>query len=443
LLEQRTDERFYDRWESTPEVEREHVIRTRLEEYVTFAREHVPCYRERLERYDPKSPHPLAEVPVLHSTEFRQLVPPVSRALCSSRKNDFTVFQSGGTTGIPKSTLFSHAELDGLDLPNARGYFAVGLTAEDRVANFFAVGSLYMTFVHINRMMQQYGCMNFPFSNHCAPDFVHTVTKLFDINCFTGIASVVLGQLRALSELGLEGIRIEKIYYGGERLYDADKEEIRRKFGTEIIHTAGYGTIDSWYIGYQCAQCPTDVLHAHDDQTFIEIVDEETGKHVEPGEPGMLYATAFPRRLTPVVRYRVGDLATWVAEPCACGRTTPRFRLMGRGDDVLRIGYDSVDYNAVQAAVSRVPGLSGTVQMEKEREAGRDRLVLRVETELDEPRFEEARARLHAELVGRRPALREFLQKGTVWPIRIELLTPGAIPRNTRTGKLIRVIDVV
>ena len=52
----------------------------------------------------------------------------------------------------------------------------------------------------------------------------------------------------------------------------------------------------------------------------------------------MLYATALPRRLTPIVRYRVGDRARWLGCRCACGRTTPLFELLGRGDDILRIG---------------------------------------------------------------------------------------------------------
>ena len=300
-----------------------------------------------------------------------------------------------------------------------------------------------MTFVHINRALQQYGCMNFPFSNHTPPDFVHTVVKLFNINCLTGIASVVLNCLRHMSEAGTEEIEIEKIFYGGERLYENDKQEIREKFGTKIIASAGYGTVDSWYLGYQCLDCPTDVMHAHDDQAFIEIVDEDTGIAARPGEAGMLYATAFPRRLTPVVRYRVGDRAKWLPEPCRCGRTTPLFQLLGRGDDVLRIGYDSIDYDSVQTAVSKVRGLLGTIQMQKQRDAGRDRLILRVETELPPESYPYKAAELESAMVSERPSFRDFVVKGTVWPLRVELLRPGTLPRNPRTGKLIRVIDSI
>lgn len=441
FYEQKSRGRFYDSWECLIEEKRRIFIEENLDSYIHFAADSSRFYWERLSRYEKGATHPLKHVPVLTSDELRTLLPPQSDVMVAGGVKDYTVFQSGGTTGMPKTTLFSHAELERLNLPNARGFFAAGLVPEDRVANLFAVGGLYMTFIHINRMLQQYGCMNFPFSNHAPVDFIHMVTQQFKINCFTGIASVVMNALRKMTEAGGHGIQIEKVYYGGEHLYEADKREIQEKFGTKVILAPGYGTVDTWYLGYQCIECPTGVFHAHDDEVYIEMVNEDSGEHCDVGEIGMLYATAFPRRITPMVRYRVGDRAKWLKQLCSCGRTTPLFKLLGRGDDVLRIGYDSIDYNAIQDAVLKVPGFSGQVQMEKRRERGKDRLILRVETELEPSEHEKARCAFEALLMEARPALREFLQKSIVWPLTIELLTPASLPRNPRTGKLLRVID--
>jgi phenylacetate-coenzyme A ligase PaaK-like adenylate-forming protein len=434
---------FYDAWECLPAEARAAAIRLRLDDYVRYARERVPFYRDRLSAYDAAAEHPLAGVPVLESAALRELLPPQSGALLARPDVPYNVFQSGGTTGHPKTTLFSHDELDGLTLPNARGFYALGLSREDRVCNLFAVGGLYMTFIHINRMLQEYGCMNFPFSNHTPVDFVHGVVRLFSINCIAGITSIALACLRGMADLGLDGIRIEKLFTGGEHIYEADARDVRERFGTRLIAAPGYGTVDTWYIGYQCLSCPLGVFHAHDDQTYTEIVNEETLAHCPPGEAGSLYATPFPRRLTPVVRYRVGDRASWIAQPCPCGRTTPRFRLLGRADDVLRIGFDSVDYAYVQEKVLAIRSLSGTVQMKKEREAGRDRLVVRVETAADPGEHAALAAALTAAIVEGRPSLRHFIHEGTVWPVRVEVLAPGALERNPRTGKLARVVDAL
>jgi len=156
----------------------------------------------------------------------------------------------------------------------------------------------------------------------------------------------------------------------------------------------------------------------------------------------MLYATPFPRRLTPILRYRVGDKALWLGDSCACGRTTPLFKLLGRGDDVLRIGFDSVDYEHFQGVAAKVKGLMATAQMEKRRLRGKDLLILRVESEA-RPRVRAAlAARLAREFVTGRPTLEKLIAAKTVWPVRVEIVEPGAIARNARTGKLIRVRDL-
>ncbi|MEL6543513.1 MAG: CoF synthetase, partial [Myxococcota bacterium] len=201
-------------------------------------------------------------------------------------------------------------------------------------------------------------------------------------------------------------------------------------------------------IGYQCAECPRGVFHAHDDQTYIEIVDEE-GKPCEPGEVGDILVTPFARRLAPTVRFRVGDRARWLDDPCSCGRTTPRFELLGRGDDTLRIGYDSVDYGFVQELVADLQkrygtsALSGAVQIQKHRREGRDLLRVCIESNASGDSRTEIIEALHARLLAQRPSLRQFVEKETIWSPEIELSAPGSLERNPRTGKLRRVIDSI
>lgn len=436
---------FYDSFESLPRRQMDDLVRGRLHEIIELAESSTPFYQARLETYDAQSEHPLLNIPVLEAADLRGVNLPESRALLSDQQaNDFTVFQSGGTTGSPKTTLFTYEEMEEINFCNARGFYATGMKPTDRVANFWAVGGLYMTFIHMNRMMMEYGCQNFPFSNHTPAEFVYNVCQQFDVNCFSGIASVVLNNLRQMEELFPEApYQVEKVYYGGEHLYPADRQELKEKYGVQKILAPGYGTVDTWYIGYQCLDTKPGHFHTHEDQCYVEIIDEETGQPCAPGETGMLYATPLLRRLTPIIRYRVGDLARWNKEACQCGRMTKVFELLGRGDDQLRIGYDSVDYSFVQNVVLKVPGLSGSIQMQKERRQGKDQLALRIETDLPTAQYSESIQRLDALFMKERPSFSEFVKKGTVWPLKIELLAKGSLPRNSRTGKLMRVKDVL
>jgi len=434
---------FYDPYEALPQGEREVIMRARLKEILIYARENSPFYRERLAQADLNSANPLKNVPYLIAQNLRDNLPPVNRNLLTSLDNGFTVFQSGGTTGIPKTSLFTHEELEIINRCNARGFFGVGLTEHDRVANLWAVGGLYMTFVHMNRCLQQYGCMSFPFSNQTPVDFVKTVTELFNINCFSGITSVVLNALREMDQKDRGKIKIEKVFFGGEHIYDADRNELQDRFGVKVIKAPGYGTVDSWYLGYQCQNTTNGIFHAFDDMVHLEMLDEETGAEVPRGEVGMLFTTVFVRKLTPIIRFRVGDKARWLKEPCPCGRTTPLFELLGRGDDVLRIGYDSVDYNSVQALLATISGASGRLQMEKQRKDGKDLLILRIETDAPANKHAEMSKELDHKFIEARPSFREFMKKGTIWPLQIEWLAEGKLPQNSRTGKLVRIIDAI
>ncbi|MCK5582483.1 MAG: hypothetical protein KAI33_01765, partial [Elusimicrobiales bacterium] len=135
--------------------------------------------------------------------------------------------------------------------------------------------------------------------------------------------------------------------------------------------------------------------------------------------------------------------AIWLKEKCSCGRTTPVFKLLGRSDDTLRIGFDSIDYEYMQKAVGKTGKLSSSVQMEKIREAGRDRLIVRAETNAPQAEYAEIAKLLENEIMKNRDTLRESILNGAVRPLKIEILKYGDIARNPRTGKLTRVIDAL
>ena len=69
----------------------------------------------------------------------------------------------------------------------------------------------------------------------------------------------------------------------------------------------------------------------------IELVDPDSGAALpwREGATGELVYTAFDREATPLVRYRSRDHALVTGIGCACGRTSPRMRCIGRTDDML------------------------------------------------------------------------------------------------------------
>lgn len=82
-----------------------------------------------------------------------------------------------------------------------------------------------------------------------------------------------------------------------------------------------YGSVESWAVAGNGPDCGRNVFHPLRHQ-YVELLDGE-----------LLVSTLHERAITPVLRYRTGDIGEFVQ--CPCGSPTPGVRLLGRLDDVL------------------------------------------------------------------------------------------------------------
>ncbi|MFN3432132.1 MAG: phenylacetate--CoA ligase family protein [Candidatus Sericytochromatia bacterium] len=416
------------------------LVDEKLTALVALAKARSPFYQARLAGLDVNGRADLAHVPVLDKDAWMAASPPHSESTLTRPLGGAYIFRSGGSTGEPKFSAFAGEEFRAFVSLFLRSYHAVGLRPGDRVANLFACGSLYASFVFVNRMLEEMGTLNFPFTAATSPEAVARHVKLFGINTLVGFPSWIL---QVAEVLVAEGLTIEKVFYAGEHLYDEERRYLREQLGVTVIGSAGYAAVDTGLIGYQCAQGEGSVHHVLADHTHLEIVNPDTHAPVGPGEDGLLLVTNLDRALQPVIRYNIGDLGRWVEGDCACGRTAPRFELLRRGDDVLRIGYANVTYDEVARAFATVPELTSTIQMVKEREERRDRLRFRIEVR--EPDGIDAAVmgdRLTAALSAAKPDVGKLLAAGYLHPIAYEFLPLGAIPRLPVTGKFKRTLDL-
>ena len=69
----------------------------------------------------------------------------------------------------------------------------------------------------------------------------------------------------------------------------------------------------------------------------VELIDPATGARIpwRDGAEGEAVYTTFEREATPALRYRSADHVVVMSTSCACGRTSPKIRCIGRTDDML------------------------------------------------------------------------------------------------------------
>jgi phenylacetate-CoA ligase/benzoylacetate-CoA ligase len=88
---------------------------------------------------------------------------------------------------------------------------------------------------------------------------------------------------------------------------------------------------------------------------IVELVDPGTGARLPwaDGARGEAVYTTFDRDATPVLRYRSADHLEVTGTRCACGRTSPKVRCLGRADDMLVYRTMNVYPSAIRDVVLR------------------------------------------------------------------------------------------
>jgi phenylacetate-CoA ligase len=111
----------------------------------------------------------------------------------------------------------------------------------------------------------------------------------------------------------------------GELLDRTTRDRISGELGADVFET--YGVSEVGGIAWECPS--RSGYHLNSDSSIIELLQD--GEHVAEGESGEVCVTNLWRKPTPLIRYRVGDMASYLGDDCSCGRGLPLIKnLQGR-----------------------------------------------------------------------------------------------------------------
>jgi len=220
-------------------------------------------------------------------------------------------------------------------------------------------------------------------------------------------------------------------------LYDDQIRLLKTAFPGVVANSIGYASVDGGHLGYfDCNRCSNFEHMPFKNSSIVEIIDPETSEPItELGKPGLLIYTNLTRKLMPIIRYPVGDMACWVDRD-------GRFKLKGRSDIGARIGPVTLGRDDV-VAVIKASGLEAnisTFQMIIDHIDGLDRLTLRVVYRGKAPAASVERTILDS-LYTERSMLNTSVQQRVMAPVRIDLIGHEDLIINDRTGKMRIVID--
>ena len=101
-------------------------------------------------------------------------------------------------------------------------------------------------------------------------------------------------------------------------LTDTMRKTIEDVFNSDVFNSYGSREIQT-----MAFECPTHSgLHVMAPLVYFEILNKD-GNDTMPGEIGEVVLTPFFNYAMPLIRYRIGDMASWSREQCLCGRNWP------------------------------------------------------------------------------------------------------------------------
>lgn len=411
----------------------------KLNELVQFVRKSSPFYGE-LYMDLPNDIDDISALPVMDHTAFWAANTISGNRVLTAPLTEAVILKTGGTTGAPKFACYTRGEWDDFVSDIGQGMVKNGLRHGHRVANLFYGGELYASFLLWQDSLTAITADNvrLPMGGSASPDSVYTVLRDFQAQVTCSTPTTICRVAGHMLEQGVQLPSVELVFFAGEPVFDDQRRLLAAAFPNAEICAAVYGSTDAGLIGRPMRGPDQRMFLAPDRDAILEIVDDTTGEPIrEPGRSGRLLKTDLRRRLMPVLRYPVGDRAEWVDYERGL------FRLQGRHAEGVRVGPVSLYTEDFRRIVSEVDADGAIIghQLVQRRSGGRDSLLIRLAARPDYLGTEAFAEALLAELHASRPMIRQTVAAGMIEPVTVEWRRYNELEVNSRSGKLMPVID--
>src|SRR5262245_6727801 len=319
---------------------------------------HSPFYRRLFARHrvDPATISHPAELGELFTTPQDLLDHPAEDFLCGPPQ---VLYETSGTSRRRKTIYYSHAEVEAATSLMAVGLYHVGIRPSDRVIStsdyhYWSGGPWFA------RAVTRLGAFG-AFPGKIPPEEVYRRLAEHRYDVLIGDVSWIL-RLTELARAQGPVPPLRLIVGASEGLPRRSREFIEAVWGARMFMCYGWTEGAG---GMECGGGPG--YHLNEFSFIFEIVDQDADGN------GDVVFTTLDRTTMPLIRYRVGDVARLLPDPCDCGIVTRRLSpLLGRSDEIVMLGGEGVDPTLFEAILSEVPQVSGTWQVAIRRDGHQD-----------------------------------------------------------------------
>lgn len=347
----------------------------KMRETITYLKERSTFYHRRLAGLSGEKLGSLNDVSLIPFTSAQDLLDNDMKFLCVSQDaiERVVTLRSSGTTAASKRVYFT-AE----DLELTADFFHHGMSTMvdpgQRVLCLMpgelpgSVGDLLLKGL---RRMNVEGIVH-----GLVRDEKRVIDEIIgrEIDCLVGIPVQVLALARNSHAGSIPANRIKSVLLSADYVPDAIAKEISRSWGCPVFNH--YGMTETGLGGGVDCRALSG-YHLREADLYFEIIDPDTGRPLPDGEEGEVVFSTLTRTGMPFIRYRTGDIARFLPEPCSCGTILKRLsHVKGRLSGRVRIGGGMMlDITDLDERLFSLPGLIN-YQVEVTKENKRETLAI-------------------------------------------------------------------
>jgi phenylacetate-CoA ligase len=356
---------------------------------------------------------------------------PVGEHLCVGRDRLARVYSTSGTTGTPSFIPLTAHDVENWVTGSARSYAASGVARGEWIvstynAGPFVAGAALAAFDRI-------GLCHIPVGTGNTDRLLIAIQRLRPKSAvLTPSYAAYLSEQAAQRGFDLRDSSVERVLVAGEPGGGEPgfRAALERAWGARITEAMGIGDIGPSLWG-ECEQ--QDGMHLGA-RGFVhaELIDPDSGvaRPFDDGASGELVLTHLDHQAAPLLRFRTRDHVEVRTGTCACGRTSPRVRCVGRTDDMLIVRGVNVFPSAVREVVGAfAPEVSGHILVRPRAPGVKQDPPLPVSVELAPGR--EAEPAL-------RQAISERLRAALIIQAQVELVPWGSLQRSEYKSTLVQ-----
>ena len=374
----------------------------------------------------------IAKLPFTEKDELRETRgpdEPIGTHCTAAREDIVRIFSTSGTTGTPSYVPLTAADLDAWVRISSRSYAASGLSRGERMVSTYNAGP-FVAGAALGAF-DRLGLCHIPVGTGNTERLITAVDLLKPtVVAMTPSYALHLIEWSRARGFDLASSSVRRVMVAGEPGggEPAMRAALEAGWGASVTEAMGIGDISVSLWG----ECEQKAGMHFSGRGFVhfELIDHATGAPVEmqDGATGELVLTHLVNRSTPLLRFRTRDHVRLGLGACACGRTAPRVRCIGRTDDMIIVRGVNVFPSAVRELVNEfAPDVSGVILI-KPRDAGvRQEPPLPVVVEL-------ARGASGEGLAER---IKQRLREKLVFTAEIVLAPAESLPRSEYKSKLV------